>query len=62
MNRVRLKSALSKPTPESENDIDVSFFEPWSDGIYGSYASESGALMIEALRAVRDRTAFDDSS
>lgn len=60
--RERLETALAKPLPESDDVIHDGVFNPWSDvlsGIHGDYSSECDALMIEALRAVRDRKTFD---
>jgi hypothetical protein len=59
--RKRLETALAKPLPESDDVYDYQF-NPWCDviqGIDGSYASCSDALMIEALEAVRDQKTFD---
>lgn len=58
----RLKTALAKPLPDASDLVHSEVFDPWHDviiGIYGSYASESDDLMIEALEAVRDRTTFE---
>lgn len=60
--RETLEAALAKPSRQTEDDIDVSFFDPWGDvisGICGSYADESDELMIMALEAVRDRQTFE---
>jgi len=60
--REKILAALAKPSPESVEDNDASFFDPWDDvitGIYGSYASESDYLMIRILEAARDGQTFD---
>jgi hypothetical protein len=64
--RAKVAAALAKPTPADDDEIGEmdpktggsKFFSPWTDliaNIYGDYASESDALMISALIAVRDR-------
>lgn len=60
--RDRLEAALAKPLPTSQEGVHSEVFNPWADvieGISGSYSSESDALMIHALEAVRDKTTFD---
>lgn len=60
--RQRIESALAKPLPDDAESIDTEAFDPWSDvidGIHGSYSSESDALMIAALEAVRDHSTFE---
>ena len=58
----RIREALLKPLPTSDEDIGDGFFNPWHDvieGVSGSYASESDVLMIEALTASLERTTFE---
>lgn len=60
--REQLEAALEKPLPESDCIGDIDRFDPWEDviqGIYGSYSSECDDLMIEALKAVRDKATFE---
>lgn len=62
MKREDLELALAKPLPESDQMVHSEVFDPWDDvlsGIHGSYSSQSDALMIDALEAVRDRKTFD---
>ncbi|TPE53090.1 hypothetical protein [Amaricoccus solimangrovi] len=57
--RTKLEVALAKPLPGDDAPIDMDEFDPWEDvihGIYGGYSSESDAMMIAALKAVRDKT------
>lgn len=56
--RYMVVAALDKPDKTSDDDVGCDKFDPWDDllrGIHGGYSSESDALMIEALIAVRDR-------
>jgi hypothetical protein len=62
ISRDQLERALAKPVAVDGYDIYPDCFNPWDDvihGIYGDYASKSDDLMIEALKAARDRTTFD---
>lgn len=56
--RAKFEAALAKPLPEDGQSVHTEVFDPWADiieGIYGSYSSESDELMIDALKAVRDK-------
>ena len=58
----KLSLALMKPLPAPDYVGDEGTFDPWEDvihGIAGCYSSESDELMIQTLKAVRDRTTFD---
>lgn len=60
--RTKLEAALAKPIADDSDSIHSETFDPWGDvieGIYGSYASESDELMIETLKAVKNKTTFD---
>lgn len=61
--RETIAAALAKPMPTHKDECgDFERFNPWEDviqGIYGCYASQSDYLMIEALKAARDRTTFE---
>lgn len=53
--------ALAKPV-RAADDWDEDAFDPWEDiihGIHGSYSSESDAMMVEALEAIRDGATFE---
>lgn len=59
--REKIKAALAKPVSDNEHHGDECF-NPWEDvidGIYGQYSSQSDALFIAALEAVRDNNTFD---
>jgi hypothetical protein len=60
--RSRLLSALAKPIAENRECKSLDDFDPWEDviqGIHGGYSSESDELMIDVLKAVRDRKTFE---
>lgn len=60
--REKLETALAKPLPDDGFIGDLDCFDPWEDvihGIYGHYSSQSDELMIEALKAARDKTTFE---
>jgi hypothetical protein len=62
MKREQLEAALQKPIYGLDEPTGTDDFDPWEDvvqGIHGSYASESDALMVEALKAVRDKATFE---
>jgi hypothetical protein len=61
MNREKLVAALQKPVAQSGEILSLDHFDPWGDvieGIYGGYAEESDQLMIAALEAVQNGSAF----
>lgn len=58
----RLRTALNKPVPKTEDDTSDDFFDPWDDlidGCVGSYSLALDRLAIDVLKAVRDRTTYD---
>ncbi len=60
--RTKLEAALAKPLPRDEMDRGIDTFDPWSDvieGIFGNYSAESDDVMIDALKAVRDKQPFE---
>ena len=60
--RKQIVAALAKPLPVDDGSGFFHGFNPWVDiidGINGSYAEGSDALMIAALEAVRDRKTFE---
>lgn len=59
--RSKLEAALAKPQAE-EGMVSLDDFNPWGDvieNIHGSYSSESDALFIQAICAIRDGATFD---
>lgn len=60
LRREKLEQALSIPLPKTRDDIGIEgVFDPWEHvikGIHGTYSSECDEIMIEVLKAVRDRT------
>ena len=57
----KLSLVLQKPLPDIGFVGEEGTFYPWEDvihGIAGCYASQSDSLMIDTLKAVRDRTTF----
>lgn len=62
MKREDLEKALAKPLPESEDIVHTGVFSPWDDvieGISGSYSEASDELMIDVMKAVRDRQTWE---
>lgn len=60
--RAKLEAALAKPIAADDQPIHSETFDPWGDviqGIYGDYSSESGELMLETIKAVKNGTTFD---
>ena len=59
--RSKLEAALAKPQA-AEGMVSLDDFNPWGDvieNIHGSYSSESDALFIQAICAIRDGATFD---
>jgi len=57
----RLRAALDKPVPVSEDDMGDEFFDPWDDlidGCAGAYNSDMDRLAVDVLKAIRDRETF----
>ena len=59
--REKIIQALEKPNASDAQGFSLDEFDPWGDivhGIHGSYNSACDEIMLEALKAVRDKTTY----
>jgi hypothetical protein len=59
--REKIIQALEKPNASDAQGFSMDEFDPWGDivkGIHGSYNSACDELMLDALKAVCDKTTY----